>query len=1016
MIHENARRAAFRPWLRFFAGIVAIAAGVSEAADTSGEIAATNRHSTAVFSATQSGRTPAAAFLTDDFVCELDTSLKAVRFWQRSDDGLELCWPKGADTAVPMSAETARKTGASRFLGITPPNPRSGTVGEGTQFKQPVGMDRERDGNRFAVVNAGEWIDKGDNKFSPSVQVYSVSPAGDGGAAVSFENEYKEAFYRAVSSSRYVISSIVDTSYWTTNVLDTFYTTNWIHVISENPFITVTNDTESADAGLIIATNTWEEAVYHHRNTTNYVWEYTYTTNANYLSTATDVAFLGDEGLVVSITADDRRTMPSGFIVFDLSDPSAKGALYPVSDLPATIGKIAVDPETGDIYASVPDAGAVYRYAAPGSGPGSWVSEAVKTDDIGVWLQDSLSRDATFVAGVEGLQGSRFGLLSNPGDLSVWYPSALDEPVILVADSSNNRIEAFDYAGTALFTFGTAGGISSDPFRSPKAVWGEPDADTFAVAESTGRRVRLFDPDLSGVDADSILSVSVFWPEAQAALIDTSITNGLAWRDALHTNAVDSVAVWVVESDDATNGIAFAVPPSRADRTYSISVEGADGVVEWLESETVVPAGRTQGVFWFRGFDGVVNADGSVPVYKAVIAAPSGETAETWIGVLNADPVISQAGLSGYDDINYQLDADGNIVPVAVFVPTGFAVEAEDVEADAGLRYLWFATSDFNWALNNLDWAVTNNAWEADAGTDWVLLNATPPGEEIVTTNWIGSVPNVPHVFAHEGGWSATDAYWLSYTGERTDYKPYVVENGVTNYFWISVRYTGFQADIEWTDREIAPPDGADWTDLYASWTDQAGNEHFYRPWDDYYDAKTNFFTINPRFASFFAAESETAAGIVTNGIDVYVASGKKLLFPTEWFGDMSTEGVVSVNGRIVVLTVLDKDGGSAIVTYGRQYPSASSVWVPVSGASAVYAAVFTAVSDTNVSFAVRVVSGTRAASDKLVLQSAETLGGPWKTLCVVQVGTLDFSGGKAIVDVPTDGTGAARFYRIVEP
>ena len=923
MTHVAARLPVSRLWLRAFAGIVAVLAGAgSAAAATSGEIAATNVYPRAVFAAkaTGAGRTPASLFMTDAGIYELDVSgSKAVRVWQRSDAGLELFRPKKDTVAVPMTAAEAQSAGALRFSG-------QDADGNGILFKQPVGMDLEPGGTRFAVVSAGEWIERGNNRFCPSVQVYSLEEtAGADGAlesvGISFENEYREAFYTVTNGTQIVMTDIVDTSYFTTNLLGLFFSTNWVHVISEDPYRTMTNETESAGATMIIATNRWEEEVYHQQFTTNYEWRYTFTTNANYLSTATDVAFLGSDGVMVSMTADERRTMPSGLIVFDLADPSAKGALYPVTDLPGVIGKIAVDPQTGDVYASVPDAGAVYRFASPGGSPASWVSGIDKTSDIGVWLQGSLVPDESFLAGVEGVPSSLFGSLSSPGDMSVWYPASLNEPILLVADAANGRIAAFDYAGSALFTFGTGGGIASDPLKTPKAVWGDPGKDAFAVAEAGNRIVRVFGADLSGVDADGILSISLYWP---SRLVDLSVTNGLAFRDAVHTNSAESVALLSVESDGATNVLRFVVPPSRTDREYTLSFAGADGVLEAVSATTTVPAGDTEGVFSFYARDGVVNEeDGSIPVYTATVTAPSGASADATVAVLNAAPVITHPGLLGADL--------GGMVLV-----TGFSVEAEDVVADSNLSYFWFATTNFNWGVNNLRWAVTNRAAFEGVGADWVLLNEDDPAELVVTN-------------------------WVSY-------------------------------------------ETPDWTD---------------------YDGQRHYFETETRQASFFAEQRTTEDGLVVNPIYLYMAQGREVSVPPV-FGGYVMEDVVSRMGGIIVLAVVDKDGGAAIVRFGKDYDSQDSAWtVGASGggggeSDAVYEAEFTAITPSSVSFRVTLKLGTPGASDTVTLKSADSLlqdSSAWKTVRTFLVGP-DFVGGASFVD-ETQSIQMNKdvlFYHVVQP
>ena len=84
----------------------------------------------------------------------------------------------------------------------------------------------------------------------------------------------------------------------------------------------------------------------------------------------------------------------------------------------------------------------------------------------------------------------------------------------------------------------------------------------------------------------------------------------------------------------------------------------------------------------------------------------------------------------------------------------------------------------------------------------------------------------------------------------------------------------------------------------------------------------------------------------------------------------------------------------------------------------AVYAARFTAISGTNVTFAVTLVSGTPLKTDTVSLESASSLAGPWSKLGASKTVGDRFLAGETevLVDVPLAGSGNVRFYRVVQP
>ena len=975
------------------------------AAVSSAGVPVAQLHPVAAFSQPVNGRTPASAFLTDLGVYELDTAGKSVRVWQRSDEGLELLLPKNGDAMTPFTSVQIEQQRPQRFFGVD-------AAGDGIVFKQPVGFDKHPSENKFAVLSVGEFISQGLNQYSPSIQVYDFAEtAGTDGAlssvSITLADEFKNAFYVTTNGMQQIQDRIysypdilVTTNYYsdgtiaavttnrffscTTNLLDRNVFTNWVLVLQnsptletqtnivsqtglEEPLFIDENDTSLFIPGFeytILRIFDRYSVTTNFYSLTNYVWRYSTTTNANYLSTATDVAFLGDAGFVASIVSEDFQAERSALLVFG-SDPETPAKLFPVGDLDRGVRGIAVDAETGDVYATVPDAHAVFRYLSPGGTPASWTTVADRTP---------VFHDG-FMAGVTNKSGSAFGLLSNPADAAVWRPDD-GGPILLVADTANNRVQAFDpnssfvqtnWLGTNLRVPTTPDGLPEDPelqfvvldavtnwyrleetafplfvtasseaLNNPKGVFGSDGEAVLAVADSGARRVRVYEVGLDSLDSEEILAMAVRWPSDDEtwhglAARDLSVTNGAAWWDRSSGSATPSLVVRELQGFE--NELRFTVAPSRKDRTYTLSVADAAGAVTPMAATVTVPAGATEGVLTFTADDGIVDyeeevswrdqfgnwaAEGSqaavsavtnrvavVPVYSLSVSSGGWSTNAT-LAVDNVAPAITNAVFSGY--VVYTMS--GPILYVQ-----GMHVDARDwVDADEDLRYLWWASTNINWAANNLDWAVYNNEWADSASDQW----SEGPSVQAVQNTTASVV-----------------------TGTET-------------------------------------------------------------------------------------------SGPVTNTVELLVAVGRDAIVPYGYDED-GILATTDLNNApfIAVCTVLDKDGAAAIITFPTAPDTSGTAdrWSYDGGgggggggggdeSDAVYAARFTRIAGNNVTFVVTLEYGTPLASDTVTLESATSLGGPWTKLGTSKKVGDRFLAGETSVEITVNsaGGGDVRFYRIVQP
>ena len=176
--------------------------------------------------------------------------------------------------------------------------------------------------------------------------------------------------------------------------------------------------------------------------------------------------------------------------------------------------------------------------------------------------------------------------------------------------------------------------------------------------------------------------------------------------------------------------------------------------------------------------------------------------------------------------------------------------------------------------------------------------------------------------------------------------------------------------------------------------------------------------------ATASAITGQTGSGLVTNTIELLVASGPHVVLPYGYDARGLAAGTEpGTSPFLLVCTVLDKDGGSAIVSFPTPAdPSGTAdLWSYAGGdgggggggeSDAVYAARFTSIVGNDVTFELSLVSGTPQASDAVTLESATSLAGPWTALKKITVGSKTFP---ATINVNPAGSGDVRFYRVVQ-
>ncbi len=274
-----------------------------------------------------------------------------------------------------------------------------------------------------------------------------------------------------------------------------------------------------------------------------------------------------------------------------------------------------------------------------------------------------------FSAGDLGLAGSTNNLLSLPGSIQLW--ESPNGPLLVVADTDNDRVVAFDEMGNARFTFNPTDRQASK-FSRPQGAWVSDDGTELVVADTGNGRVEIFklSESDSAPDETVIAQVSAAWYCETDAQVFTN---------------------WLV-----------AAAASLTNRSYSVEVSvSPDGSAAVEPAVVEIPAGEDRAPFVLKPLDGVAGGSaGTLTVagqsfdFIVTNAAPTVRT-----GPRTEGPVDNQSWLYADEGpINDPLEYMwGPFAPETFRLLVAregsggihFHAKAFDVDADSDLIYKW---------------------------------------------------------------------------------------------------------------------------------------------------------------------------------------------------------------------------------------------------------------------------------------------------------------------------------------
>lgn len=277
----------------------------------------------------------------------------------------------------------------------------------------------------------------------------------------------------------------------------------------------------------------------------------------------------------------------------------------------------------------------------------------------------------------------RFGNLSAPRDAFVWDSGTGGGPVVLVADSGNNRIVAFSPDGVPLYQFGSSSSDESGKFARPLGIWAEAGALTLAVADTGNARVQVLSVVGDSLDSDGDGMPDGYEKEHGLDPLDATGDNGAdgdpdgdglrnldeytlgtdpqnpdtdgdGYQDGeevhdLGTDPLDPEdppAGRIVlladtflydESDTETHAVPFRVLGS-GNHTVTISGWPGDGTAEGDEAVSVSGDGATS--FALRALDGTATTMAGI---ELTLASETGDTTNYWFKIRNVAPVVTDA-------------------------------------------------------------------------------------------------------------------------------------------------------------------------------------------------------------------------------------------------------------------------------------------------------------------------------------------------------------------------------------
>lgn len=542
-----------------------------------------------------------------------------------------------------------------------------------------------------------------------------------------------------------------------------------------------------------------------------------------------------------------------------------------------------------------------------------------------------------FSPGDLGLAGSTNNLLSAPGSIQVW--ASPNGNLLVVADTDNDRVIAFDAMGNARFTFDPKDRQASQ-FSRPQGAWVSDDGTELVVADTGNGRVEVFK--LTAADSA---------PD--------------------ETVAAQVSAAWYCESDAQvfTNWL-VAAAASLTNRSYAISVSVAPAGAAAVEPAVVeIPAGADRAPFVLKPLDGVAGGStGTLTVagqsfdFIVTNAAPTVRTGprtdasvdnQSWLyadeGPIN-DPLEFMDGMFAPESFRLLVAREGS---------GGIHLHAKafDVAADSELTYEWRIVGTTNVLLLG-----------AFAGTSLEVYERPTP-----------IYPWKPvWYYEYEEGVPAT-VRTNFFTRAEVEAFP---QDGEGNYLYIEA-YTNQQVVAEtWTVTNVL------------------------KTAEIRYDPLEKMQMIDWAPVLFDDEQNER-----------FLVSDTTLMGSDPVFAD-AEDGVL----YFAILTVTDKDGGvwnSLETSSGSFFAFATGpAVVPPQPSTAVYSAVFTAISPTNVAFNVT-WTGDPAADDTVTLEHATNFViGPWVPFgSAINVGARAVGGEDPVkVNVTPIDTDEVHFYRVVQP
>ena len=549
-----------------------------------------------------------------------------------------------------------------------------------------------------------------------------------------------------------------------------------------------------------------------------------------------------------------------------------------------------------------------------------------------------------FVVGEMDKAGSENNHVGAPGGVRIWEGSPVGR-LLLVADTDNDRVVAFDADGNECFRFGAKGNLPGE-FTNPHDVWVNDDGTELVVADFGNGRVQIFSLEGIGEVLESF-GLSGF--------------TTVEWEDKDETIARTNAVVYL-ESDSipVTNWL-VAASASTSNRTYAVSVESDPADAVLLLTDTVVlPAGATRAPIVFFALDGsaegtpcTITVGGVAGSFTIANVAPSLFTGSggSW-----TDPAYAHS--YAYSDEAAATVANAAFSIRQVGSEVHFHAKAADVAADDSetdpLAYAWRIVGTTASVLTLERTFYTN-----------VVETGIPPTRTFV---------RIPEDEA------------IGFPDGPNGGKLYIVTNEVLN---VTTNYTPIVGTSFFNVQLVT-----------NSWEFVVTTNELFESVDvEYYDDPAEWarlFFDGTDFDSFLDED------VTLTGTDVEFHA---------------SEGPV----YFAVLTVADKDGASV-----RSIDSANGVYwcfqsdgqTPPPPSTAVYSAVFTAISPTNVAFDVT-WTGEPAVGDTVTLQSATNfVVGPWVSFGpAIDVGTRAVGGEDPVkVNVTPIDTDDVHFYRVVQP